>query len=156
MKIAIASDHAGFQAKTEIISFLNGMGYETADFGTFSTDSCDYPDYAFKAATAVANGEFERGVLICSSGVGVSIAANKVKGIRCALCTDDFCAEYSRKHNDAQMIAMGAKVISVEKMKSLVTIFLNTQFEGGRHLGRVKKIADIESGKDPSSNDNIQ
>ena len=149
MKIAIASDHAGFEAKQKIIDYLKSEGYETKDFGTYSTDSCDYPDFAYLAASAVASGEAERGVLICGTGIGISIAANKVKGVRCATCTDEFCAEFSRRHNDAQMISMGARVISVEKMISLVKIFLSTDFEGGRHNRRVNKISAIESGENP-------
>lgn len=145
MKIAIASDHAGYAAKEQIKEFLKGEGYEIKDFGTDSTESCDYPDFALSAAKAVSTGKFDRGVLICSTGVGISIAANKVKGIRCALCTNEFCAEYSRRHNDAQIIAMGAKVITVETMKTLVKIFLTTDFEGGRHQRRVDKIMTIET-----------
>ena len=144
MKIALASDHAGYNAKLAIKADLEGEGYEVREVGTDSADSCEYPDFALAAATAVARGEFERGVLICSTGVGISIAANKVRGIRCALCADEICAEYSRRHNDAQIIAMGAKVTSLETMKTLVNIFLTTDFEGGRHQRRVDKIMAIE------------
>ena len=151
MRVAIASDHAGYSAKLPVIEHLKKNGYEVVDFGTDSAESCDYPDFSYKAVSAVARGEFDRGVLICGSGVGVSIAANKVKGIRCALCHNEFCAEFSRKHNDAQVIAMGAKVISVDTMKSLVDIFLNTEFDGGRHHRRVNKIMAIERGEDPTS-----
>ena len=149
MKIALASDHAGYEAKIALVEYLKGEGYEVEDFGTDSGESCDYPDFAYKAATAIASGKFERGVFICGSGVGISIAANKVKGIRCALCTNEFCAEFSRRHNDAQVIAMGARVLPVDTMKKLADIFLTTEFEGGRHQRRVDKITAIEKGENP-------
>ena len=145
MKISISSDHGGFAAKTQIKEYLEDAGHEVKDCGTFSEDSCDYPDYAYLAAKAVQSGECERGVVICTTGVGISIAANKVKGIRCALCTDEFCAEFCRRHNDANMIAFGAKIVPIEKMKKLLDVFLSADFEGGRHLRRVNKITDIEN-----------
>ena len=145
MKIAIGSDHAGFEAKENVKRYLESKGHTVEDFGTYSTESCDYPDFAYAAAKAVADGDAERGVLICSTGVGISIAANKVKGIRCALCYEEVCAEFCRRHNDANVIAMGAKMTTVEKMEKLVDIFLSTNFEGGRHERRVNKISAIEN-----------
>ena len=111
MKIALACDHGGFNLKNEVIKYLESHGYEYKDFGTYTTDSCDYPDYALPAAEAVANGEFDRGIVICSTGIGVSIVANKVPGIRCAHCHDTYCAEFTRLHNDANVLAMGEKVV---------------------------------------------
>ena len=145
MKISVASDHAGFAAKTKIKKYLEDAGHTVADFGTYSEESCDYPDFAYLAATAVANGECERGIVICGTGVGISIAANKVKGVRCALCTEETCAEFCRRHNDANVLAMGARIIPVEKMEKLIDIFLSTEFEGGRHERRVNKIKEIEN-----------
>ena len=121
------------------------MGYELEDFGSCTEDSCDYPVFALPAAEAVARGECERGILICSTGIGVSIAANKVKGIRCAHCHDTYSAKYTRLHNDANMLAFGQKIIGDGLMLEIVNIFLNTEFEGGgRHKRRVDKIAAIE------------
>lgn len=144
MKIAIACDHGGLNLKREIKKHLIEKGYETIDFGTDSSDSCDYPDYALPAAEAVANGECDRGILVCSTGIGVSIAANKVPGIRCAHCHDSYCAEYTRLHNNANMLALGEKVVGVGYALKIVDIFLNTEFEGGRHSRRVDKITEIE------------
>lgn len=147
MKIAIGSDHAGFSAKNEIAAYLKAKGHEVTDFGTFSAQSCDYPDFGCKVAKAVAGGDYERGVVICSTGVGISIAANKVKGIRCALCTDEFTAEMTRRHNDSNVLAMGANVTPIEKMKKIADIYFSTDFEGGRHARRVGKITMIENGE---------
>ena len=119
--------------------------HEVKDFGTYKTDSCDYPDFALLAAESVAKGECERGIVVCSSGIGVSIVANKVPGIRCAHCHDTYCAKYTRLHNDANMIAFGEKVVGVGLMEELVTLFLTTEFEGGeRHDRRIAKIKAIE------------
>ena len=137
MKIALACDHGGLNLKREIIGYLKEHGYEYEDFGTDSFDSCDYPDYALPAAEAVAAGKCDRGIVVCSTGIGVSIVANKVPGIRCAHCHDTYCAEFTRLHNDSNMLALGEKVVGVEK-------FLTTEFEGGRHQRRVDKISDIE------------
>ncbi len=144
MKIALACDHGGLNLKREVIKYLEANGYEYKDFGTNTFDSCDYPDYAYPAAQAVANGECDRGILICSTGIGVSIVANKVKGIRCAHCHDAYCAEYTRLHNDANVLAMGEKVVGVGYALEIVKIFLTTEFEGGRHQRRVDKISAIE------------
>lgn len=144
MKIAIASDHGGFDYKQKLIAHLNDLGHEVQDFGTYSTDSCDYPDYALSAAEAVAAGKFDRGIVICSTGIGISIAANKVPGIRCAHCHDTYSAKYTRLHNDANMLAFGQKVIGEGLMFEIVDTFLSTDFEGGRHSRRVGKITEIE------------
>lgn len=145
MKIAIACDHGGLTLKNAAIAYLTKCGHEVADFGTDTADSCDYPDFALKAAEAVAFGDCERGVVVCSSGIGVSIVANKVPGIRCAHCHDAYCAKYTRLHNDANMIAFGEKVIGVGMMEELLSVFLTTEYEGGeRHDRRIAKIKAIE------------
>lgn len=146
MKIAVACDHGGLVLKKSVIQYLRQHDYEVKDFGTYTEDSCDYPDYALPAAEAVANGECDKGILICSTGIGISIAANKVKGIRCAHCHDTYSAKYTRLHNDANMIAFGQKVIGEGLMLEIVDIFLHTPFEGSeRHSRRVEKIAAIET-----------
>ncbi len=145
MKIAVACDHGGLNLKNAVIEFVKKLGHEVKDFGTYTNASCDYPDFAAAAAEAVASGECERGILVCSSGIGVSIVANKVPGVRCAHCHDTYCAKYTRLHNDANMIAFGEKVVGVGLMEELVTLFLTTEFEGGeRHERRVNKIAELE------------
>lgn len=145
MKIVIASDHGGFELKQHIMAYLDKLGYEYTDFGCYSTESMDYPDIAFSAAQAVASGEFDRGILICGTGIGVSICANKVRGIRCALCGDVLSAELTRQHNDSNMLAMGGRIIGVETAKAIVRTWLSTEFLGGRHLRRVEKIAEGEN-----------
>ena len=144
MKIAIACDHGGLNLKREIKKYLEANGYEVKDFGTDTYDSCDYPDYALPAAEAVASGECERGILVCSTGIGVSIVANKVPGIRCAHCHDTYCAEFTRLHNDANMLALGEKVVGPGYAVKIAEVFLKTQFEGGRHSRRVNKISEVE------------
>ncbi len=144
MKIALACDHGGYLLKNEIISLLKDAGYEVEDFGCYSLDSVDYPDYAFPAAEAAASGKADRCILICTTGIGVSICANKVKGIRCALCTSTFQAEMTRRHNNANALAMGAKTVTPETAWEIVKTFLETEFEGGRHQRRVQKIMDYE------------
>ena len=144
MKIAVACDHGGLELKKALLHYLAAHGHEIVDFGTNCADSCDYPDYALPAAEAVASGKCERGILICSTGIGISIAANKVRGIRCAHCHDTYSAKYTRLHNDANMLAFGQKVIGEGLMLEIVDIFLNTEFEGGRHQRRVDKISAIE------------
>ena len=135
--IAIASDHGGYALKEELKRYLEEQGLELKDFGTYSTESCDYPIFGEAAARAVASGEAERGIVICSTGIGISITANKVRGIRCALCGDCYSAEYPRRHNDANMLALGAMVTGPGLAKKIVDIFLHTEFEGGRHARRV-------------------
>ncbi|MBR7099907.1 MAG: ribose 5-phosphate isomerase B [Clostridia bacterium] len=145
MKIAIACDHGGLNLKNALKAFLEKNGYEYVDFGTETTASCDYPDFALAAAEAVAKGECERGIVVCSSGIGVSIVANKVPGIRCAHCHDVYCAKYTRYHNDANMIAFGERCLGVGMMEEIVTAFLTSEFEGGeRHERRIAKIKAIE------------
>lgn len=144
MKIAIACDHGGLNLKNVVKKYLTDNGYEYEDFGTNSTDSCDYPDYALPAAEAVANGTCEKGIIICSTGIGVSIVANKVPGVRCAHCHDAYCAEFTRLHNDSNVLAMGEKVVGVGYALQIVEKFLTTQFEGGRHQRRIDKITAIE------------
>ncbi len=145
MKIAVACDHGGLVLKNVLLRYLAQNGYDAVDFGTDCTDSCDYPDFALPAAEAVASGECERGILVCSTGIGISIAANKVPGIRCAHCHDTYSAKYTRLHNDANMLAFGQKIIGEGLMLEIVETFLNTPFEGGRHQRRVDKISAIES-----------
>ncbi|HIY46010.1 MAG TPA: ribose 5-phosphate isomerase B [Candidatus Borkfalkia excrementipullorum] len=144
MKIAVACDHGGLALKNVLLEYLKKNGYEIMDFGTCTAESCDYPDFVLPAAEAVASGECERGILVCSTGIGVSIAANKVKGIRCAHCHDTYSAKYTRLHNDANMLAFGQKIIGDGLMLEIVETFLNTEFEGGRHQRRIDKIKAIE------------
>lgn len=144
MKIAIACDHGGFRLKNVLIENMKAQGVEVVDFGTYSEESCDYPDYASKAAKAVANGECDRGVVVCGTGIGVSITANKVKGIRCALCHDVFSAKATRAHNDANMIAMGQRVIGEGLAVEILNAWLHTEFEGGRHIKRIEKMMALE------------
>ncbi|MBE5744014.1 MAG: ribose 5-phosphate isomerase B [Clostridiales bacterium] len=140
MKLAFGCDHGGFPAKNELIEFLIEKGYEVIDCGTFSDESCDYPDYAEKVCKLVTEKECEKGILICGTGIGMSIVANKISGIRCAHVTDEFSAEMTRRHNDTNVIALGARITSTENIIKLVDIFLNTPFDGGRHAIRVEKI----------------
>lgn len=144
MKIAIACDHGGLNLKNKISSHLREHGYEVVDFGTYTADSCDYPDFALPAAEAVASGKCEKGVIVCSTGIGVSIVANKVPGVRCAHCHDSYCAEFTRLHNDSNVLALGEKVVGEGYALKIVDTFLDTQFEGGRHQRRVDKITEIE------------
>jgi len=140
-KIAIGGDHAGFEYKRNLIQKLNSLGYEVKDFGPFSTDSVDYPDYVHPLATALENGEFDLGIVICGSGNGVAITANKHQGIRAALCWNEDLAALARQHNNANVLALPARFISYELAEKLAEIFLTTEFEGGRHANRVNKIA---------------
>ena len=146
--IALASDHAGLPLKKEIIALLEEMGLPYHDYGTYTTDSCDYAQFAQRAAKAVAGGECERGIIICGTGIGISMAANKVKGIRCACCSDCYSAKMTRKHNDANMLAMGARVVGPDLGRMIAEIFLTTDFEGGRHQRRIDQITAIENGAD--------
>lgn len=140
MKIAVGADHAGFEAKEELKKLLEALGHAVVDVGTHSKESCDYPDYARQVAEAVANRQVDRGVLVCGTGIGMSMTANKVRGVRASLITDPFTSEMSRRHNDANVFCAGARVLDVEKMKSLLKLWLETPFEGGRHERRVAKI----------------
>ena len=145
MKIALASDHAGYNLKKEIIEFLKSMGFDPVDFGTFSTESVDYPDFAFKAAKDVASGNSNYGIVICGSGVGMSMVCNKVKGIRCALVHDLFSAQATRAHNDSNVLAMGGRVVGPGLAAEIVKVWLNTEFEGDRHISRIEKISKYEN-----------
>lgn len=145
MKIAIGADHGGFNLKKEIVALLEELGHEYKDFGTHSADSIDYPDVAIPVAEAVAAGEFDRGILICGTGIGIGIAANKVKGIRAALVHDSFSAKATRQHNDSNIMTMGERVIGPGLALDLVTTWLDTDFEGGRHSNRVDKMNAYES-----------
>ncbi len=144
MKISLACDHGGFVLKTQVATYLQQNGYDVCDCGTLSAESCDYPDYAYVASQKVANGECEKGIVFCTTGIGVSIVANKVRGVRCALCRTADEAELSRRHNNANVLALGAKYTSLEEAKIIVSTFLTTDFDGGRHERRVAKIAQIE------------
>ncbi len=144
MKIAIGCDHAGFEVKNAVLNAIKTAGYNHIDYGTYDTNSCDYPDFALKAAQAVAKGEADYGVLMCGTGVGISIAANKVPGIRCAHVTDEFSAKAAREHNNANMLAVGARISTPQLIEGMVGIFLATPFAGGRHANRVNKISQIE------------
>lgn len=145
MKIGIGSDHGGFELKEQIKEHLESIGVEYIDYGTNSLDSVDYPDYGMKLAQAVRNEEVDRGIAICGTGIGISIACNKVKGIRCALCSDTYSARMSMEHNNANILALGARVIGQDLALEIVNTWLNAEFEAGRHKRRIDKITDIES-----------
>ena len=144
MKIALGCDHGGYAMKEDIKKQLEGLGHEVKDCGTYSTDSCDYPIFGEAAARAVAEGKCDRGIVICTTGIGISIAANKVKGIRCAHCADSLEAEMTRRHNDANMLAIGAGFTGKNLAERMVEVFLSTDFEGGRHERRVNKLNAIQ------------
>ena len=145
MKIAIGADHGGVELKAEVEKYLESQGHEYRDFGAFSTAAVDYPDIAVQGAEAVKNGEADRGILICGTGIGMSITANKVPGIRCALLSDVYSAKCTRDHNDANVMAMGARVIGPGLALEIVDAYLNKDFSNGeRHVNRLKKIAEIE------------
>ena len=145
MKISMGSDHGAFAMKEHLKQYLTEQGHQVVDCGTYSTDSCDYADFAKAAAQLVASGDCDRGIVMCTTGVGISIAANKVRGIRCALCSEPYSAEMTRRHNDANMLAMGGALIGPNIAERIVDVFLGTEFEGGRHARRVGKIMAIEN-----------
>ncbi|KOO49719.1 ribose 5-phosphate isomerase B [Viridibacillus arvi] len=145
MKIAISSDHGGNNLRKEIMTLLEELGINYDDFGPQTSDSVDYPDYALPVAEGVASGKYDRGILICGTGIGMSIAANKVKGIRCALVHDLFSAKATRCHNNSNVLAMGERVIGPGLALEIVRTWLSTEFEGGRHERRVEKLAEIEN-----------
>lgn len=147
-RIALGSDHAGFDAKEQIKKHLTEKGLEIEDLGTFSKESCDYPDYARKVAEVVAHGECARGVLVCGSGIGVSIVANKVRGVRAALCHNTESAKLSRQHNDANVLCLAGRSTPPELIPSIVDTWLATEFEGGRHKTRVDKIEAAREGEE--------
>ena len=142
--IALACDHGALDLKNAIMKHLEQRGLAYKDFGCYTKDSCDYPDFAGPAAQAVASGECDRGIVCCTTGIGVSITANKVKGIRCAHCTDSLSAEMTRRHNDANVLALGAGITGPNLAKRIVEVFLNTEFEGGRHARRVGQLDSIQ------------
>ena len=146
MKISIASDHGAYQLKERLKAHLTDLGHEVVDCGTHSTESCDYPDFARPAARLVADGVCERGIVLCTTGIGVSIVANKVKGVRCALCHEPLSAEMTRRHNNANMLAMGAQIIGGNMAERILDVFLSTRFEEGKekHRRRVDKIMEAE------------
>ena len=144
MKIALGCDHGGYELKQYVMTVLEKLGYEYEDFGCYSTESCDYPDFGAAAARAVADGTCGRGIVICTTGIGISIAANKVKGIRCAHCADCLQAEMTRRHNDANMMAIGAGFTGPKLVAAMVETFLSTAFEGGRHARRVALLDGIQ------------
>ncbi|WP_413364744.1 ribose 5-phosphate isomerase B [Lysinibacillus sp. 3P01SB] len=144
MKIAISSDHGGNNLRREIMALLDELNISYEDFGPTTNDSVDYPDYAKPVAEKVAAGEFDRGILICGTGIGISIAANKVKGVRCALVHDVFSAKATRSHNDSNVLAMGERVIGPGLAREIVMTWLDTEFEGGRHTKRIEKISELE------------
>ena len=144
MKIALGCDHGGYDLKQHVIKVLERLGHEAEDFGCFSKESCDYPYFGAAAAKAVAAGKCDRGIVICTTGIGISIAANKVKGVRCAHCADCLQAEMTRRHNDANMMAIGAGFTGPNMAERMVEAFLSTEFEGGRHARRVEKMMALE------------
>lgn len=144
MKIAVGSDHAGYRLKQVLAEYLRELGYDVVDKGTNGTASVDYPDFAEAVGKAVAEGSVDRGVLVCGTGIGVSIAANKIPGVRAANCSNEYSAEMSRRHNDANVLTMGERVVTPEVGKRILKVWLDSEFEGGRHAERVKKIMNLE------------
>ncbi|PDI65044.1 ribose 5-phosphate isomerase B [Listeria monocytogenes] len=144
MKIAIGNDHVGIELKPVIVAYLQDLGHEVDDFGAFSNERTDYPEYGKKVAESVAAGKSDLGILICGSGVGISIAANKVNGIRAVVCSEPYSAKLSREHNNTNILAFGSRVVGAERAKMIVQNWLDAEFEGGRHAKRVEMIARIE------------
>ncbi|MBQ7906563.1 MAG: ribose 5-phosphate isomerase B [Clostridia bacterium] len=144
-KIAVACDHAALDMKAEVIKYLEGLGYECEDYGTYTKDSCNYPDYAEKVCDAINAGKHKMGILICGTGIGMSMAANKCKGIRAALCSDTFSARFTRLHNDANVLCMGARTIGVGLACDIAETFVKTGFEGGRHQTRIDMVMALEN-----------
>jgi ribose 5-phosphate isomerase B len=144
MKIAIGCDHAGYEAKAQVMEYLRNKGFDIEDKGCYSTESVHYPVYGAAVAQAVASGAAERGVLVCGTGIGMTIVANKFFGIRAALCHDDFTARCSREHNDANILVIGGRVLAFERMKDIIDIWFSTDFAGGRHQIRLDMIKEIE------------
>lgn len=144
MLVAIGSDHAGFDMKREVIAILEELGHEIVDFGTDTPQSVDYPDFGEKVSSAVSCGKVERGILVCGTGIGMSIVANKFPNVRAALCNELFSAKMSRLHNDANILVLGGRIIGKDLAKEIVRTWLTTQFESGRHLSRLRKIGLIE------------
>ena len=151
MKVSLGADHRGFQVKERIKAFLVELGHEAIDCGTDSIKPCDYPDIAYPTAKAVADGKAEMGILLCGSGIGMSIAANKVRGVRAALCHDEVSVDLARRHNNAKVLCLSADGLNEKQMVKVIRIFLDTPFDGGRHERRVNKVMDIEAGKEPGA-----
>lgn len=147
MKIALGADHGGFELKNEIRDHLENQGYEILDFGTNTKDSVDYPRYGFLVGDAVNNGKADLGIVVCGTGLGISIAANKVPGVRAAVCTETYSARMAREHNNANVLALGGRVTGVGLALDIVDIFVKTPFAGGRHARRVDLISSIEKGE---------
>ncbi len=147
MKIAIGNDHGGVELKQHLVKYLQDQGIEVVNFGTDSTESTSYPIYAEKVSKAVVAGEFDKGILICGTGLGISIAANKIHGVRCAVCSEPVSARLARQHNDANIVAMGARIIGPVMAEGIVDVFLNTEFQGGRHQDRVDMIMKLDRGE---------
>ena len=144
-KIVMASDHAGFDLKNTLVEQLKNDGYDVEDAGTYSKDSCDYPVFAEKACRYMLDGKAELCILVCGTGIGMSMAANKIKGIRAACCSDTYSAKYTRLHNDANVLCMGARVVGEGLAYEIAKVFLETEFEGGKHLRRINMISDLEN-----------
>lgn len=149
MKLSIAADHRGFQAKERMKAFLAELGHEATDFGTDSTKPCDYPEIAYPAVKAVVEGKAELGILFCGTGIGMCMTANKVRGVRGALCHDEVSADMARRHNDAKVLCLPADLLGEKQMTKIIRIFLETRFDGGRHQRRIDKLAKIENGDAP-------
>lgn len=147
MKIGIGNDHSAVEMKNDIVEYLESLGHEVVNYGTDSHESCNYPVYGEKVAVAVRDGEVECGILICGTGVGISLAANKVKGIRAVVCSEPYSAKLSKQHNNTNILAFGARVVGIELAKMIVSEWLNAEFEGGRHATRVDMIMEIENRK---------
>lgn len=145
MRIGIGNDHSAVEMKQEVVKFLKDLGYEVVNYGTDSTESCNYPEYGEKVARAVVAKEVDLGILICGTGVGISLAANKVKGIRAVVCSEPYSARLSKQHNNTNILAFGARVVGIELAKMIIEEWLNAEFEGGRHQERVNMIMDIEN-----------
>ena len=145
MRIAVASDHAGFELKRVLLSRLRELGHEVIDFGTDSTENVDYPVFGAKAARAVASGDADRGVMICATGIGMGIVSNKVKGVRAAVCATEFMAEMSRRHNDANVLCVGQRVVDERLARRMLEVWLEAPFDGGRHERRMSEIAEMEA-----------
>lgn len=144
MKIGIGNDHSAVEMKQEITAYLKELGHEVVNYGTDLNESCDYPEYGEKVGRAVVSGEVEKGILICGTGFGISLAANKVKGVRAVVCSEPYTAKLSRMHNDANILAFGARVVGIEMAKMIVNEWLNAEFEGGRHQRRIDMVMAIE------------
>ncbi|MBQ3303507.1 MAG: ribose 5-phosphate isomerase B [Clostridia bacterium] len=147
MKIAIGNDHGGVELKRHLVQYLEGKGFEVVNFGSDVTESTDYPIYAERVSKAVVSGECDKGILICGTGIGISISANKIHGVRCALCSEPVSAQLARQHNDANIVAMGARTIGPVMAEGIVDVFLSTEFQGGRHQRRVDKIMMLDRGE---------